>query len=88
MRAAAALLTFALAGQWVTTPAGDRVCRLTISIEQTMTLQPGFCEDWQPGFVPLQRGMTFPFHEGWVRRSAPWPAQGYIQLHVEGQWVP
>lgn len=79
----ALLLSFAVAGQWVTTPAGDRVCRLKQSIAVGMTLQVNFCENWQPGFTAPQRYQTMPFREGWVRNF------GYLQLHVEGEgWVP
>lgn len=79
------LAALALAGEWITTPEGARVCKLTEPLEPYRILQPSFCGDWQPGFIPLQRGMTFPFREGWVR---PNPDGYYIQFHVEDRWVP
>jgi hypothetical protein len=84
-RIATLLTAFALAGEWVTTPAGDHVCKLTGPLHIYMTLQPDFCEDWQPGFPRPQRGMTFPFEQGWVRRTPDSPT---IQIHVEDRWVP
>lgn len=84
-KVAATLLSFAMAGQWVTTPAGDRVCRLTQPIARGMTLSSGFCEDWQPSFTAPQRYETIPFHQGWARN----PFGGWLQIHVEGEgWVP
>lgn len=80
---AATLLSFAMAGQWVTTSAGDRVCQLTQPIARGMALNAGFCKDWQPGFTAPQRGDMIPFREGWARNLDG------LQIHVEGEgWVP
>lgn len=82
---AATLLSFAMAGQWVSTPAGDRVCRLTQPIARGMTLSSGFCEDWQPGFHAPQNAEMIPFRDGWARN----PFGNGLQIHVEGEgWVP
>jgi hypothetical protein len=79
------LLSFAMVGQWVTTPAGDRVCQLRQPIARGMTLQVDFCENWQPGFRAPQRADTIPFRDGWARN----PRGDGLQIHVEGEgWVP
>ena len=78
-------IAFALAGDWITTAAGARVCQLRYDLSNGMTLQPGFCENWQPPFQPPYYAQPAPFHEGWIRRC-PYSS---IQLHVEGKgWVP
>jgi hypothetical protein len=77
-------LLFVMAGDWVTTPEGVPVCRLTTTIVPGMTLRFGFCEDWQPGFSPAQPAQQFPFNQGWIRPA--WPG---VQIHVENKgWVP
>lgn len=84
---AAVLAAFALAGDWITTSSGTRVCQLRYDLSSGMTLYPGFCENWQPPFQPPAYAAPYPVREGWIRSN--WPAQPGIQLHVEGKgWVP
>lgn len=76
----------ALAGEWVSTPDGRRVCQLRYSIVSESRLQPGFCENWQTPFVPPLYAEPYPVRDGWIRSA--WPSPG-IQLHIEGKgWRP
>lgn len=90
--ATTALAAIALAGEWITTTDGRRVCQLAHAIEYYQTLLPGFCMSWQPGFVPLEhRGQPYPFGSGWIRKVSSPNDNGYgtLQLHIEGKgWVP
>lgn len=82
-----ALAAFALAGDWVSTPDGRRVCRLAQDLEHGMILPISFCMSWQDGFHQPIRGeqisrdyvRTRPTRDGW----------GTMQIHIEGKgWVP
>ncbi len=80
-----ALAIYALAGEWLTTEDGRRVCRLTVTLQTGITIDSGFCVDQQSGFRRLQQGMTYPTEEGWVRVI---PGRG-VQFHTERNgWVP
>lgn len=88
-----ALSVIALAGEWVSTPGGQRVCQLAYTLEHGMVLTPDFCMSWQAPFYQLSRGEPIPFRQGWIRR-APNPdvaggRWGTLQIHIEGKgWVP
>ena len=78
-------LVFALAGEWVTTEPGTRVCRLQQTIVYGMILTPSFCADWQAPFRAPQYGETIPLDQGWWRRA---PGGDGYQIHTEKGWVP
>lgn len=80
-----ALTIVAMAGEWITREdTGARICKLTLTLYTEMSLQPGFCEDWQ--IPPISYGQTLPSESrGWIncrfRRGC--------QLHIEGKgWRP
>lgn len=88
-RAAATILAvIALAGEWVSTPDGRRVCRLAVDIQHGMLLPVSFCMSWQDGFGPPIRGQSFSRDYIRARRNLDvnW---GTLQIHIEGKgWVP
>lgn len=85
------LAAIAIAGDWVTTPEGKRVCQLSYTLDHGSVMSPDFCMNWQPPFNRVERGQMIPFGEGWVRRVKPgWASRwGTMQIHIEGKgWVP
>ncbi len=89
-KVAAALAVIALAGEWVTTPDGRRVCRLAQTLEHGMMMPVSFCMSWQDGFSAPAYAQSLPFRDGYLRTNRhPGAAWGTLQIHVEGRgWVP
>ncbi len=71
-----------LAGEWVTTESGDRICRATITIHAATPLSPEMCDDWQ--IRKPQYGETIEQYRAWLRLT---PRGGY-QIHTEKGWRP
>lgn len=93
MRPIVILAAVALAGDWVSTPDGQRVCQLTSTPAMHSIIGSGFCENWQLPYRQVQHGEQIPFSQGWIRRVKPmafWETRwGTMQVHIEGKgWLP
>ncbi len=71
-----------LAGEWITTESGERICRAAVPIYSETTLSPGLCEDWQ--VRRPQYGEDIAPYSAWLRAK---PTGGY-QIHTERGWRP